>query len=61
MALFITDHMAIDFPLLTQGVSVTLASVLLPISLFCQVYLYFSPALKANQVNWLLHEIKQNN
>lgn len=54
MALFITDHMAIDFLVLTQGVSVTPASVLLPTSLFCQVYLYFSPALKANQVNWLI-------
>lgn len=60
MALFITGHMAIDFLLLTQDISVTPASAL-PTLLFCQVYLYFSPALKANQVNWLLHEIKQNN
>lgn len=60
MALFITGHMAIDFLLLTQDISVTPASVL-PTLLFCQVYLYFSPALKANQVNCLLHEIKQNN
>lgn len=60
-ALFITDHMSIDFLVLIQDISVTPASVLLCTSLFCQVYLYISPALKANQVNLLLCEIKQNN